>query len=69
MDGFLTAAVTVPVAGLVAWRWWLADKAAARSHELALKQQAERAEDAMLRALPARVQALELAVKEAAWRK
>ena len=69
MDGLLIAAVTVPVAGLVAWRWWLSDKTTARAHEVALRQQVAQTEDVTLRGLPARVQALELAVKDAAWRK
>ena len=69
MDGLLVAAVTVPSLGLVAWRWWLSDRAAARAHELALRQQVVQVEESTLRGLPSRVQALEMAVKEAAWRK
>lgn len=69
MDGLLVAAVTLPFAGLVAWRWWLVDRASARAHEAALRQQVVQAEEAVLRGLPLRVQALEVAVKDAAWRK
>lgn len=69
MDGLLVAAVTVPSLGLVAWRWWLSDRAAMRAHELALRQQVVQTEEATLRGLPLRVQALEVAMKDAAWRK
>ena len=69
MDGLLIAAVTLPTAGLVAWRWWLVDRAAARAHEVTLRQQVVQAEESVLRGLPLRVQALEVAVKDAAWRK
>ena len=55
--------------GLVAWRWWLSDKMAVRTHELTLRQQAVQVEDAELRKLPARVLALEAALKEQAWKR
>ena len=69
MDGILVAAVTVPGVALVAWRWWLNDRAASRAHEMSLRQQVVQVEETTLRGLPSRVQALEMAIKDAGWRK
>jgi hypothetical protein len=61
--------VTVPAVALVAWRWWLNDRTAARAHEAAMRAEVVKAEEATLRGLPSRVSALEMAMKDAAWRK
>lgn len=63
MDALLGAVTVLGVAGcgLVAWRWWLADKAAARTERVVVDQ-------AKLDALPARITALEQRVTDIEWR-
>ena len=52
----------VAAGGLVAWRWWLTERAAERRERVQVDQKA-------LDALPGRISALEQQVKELEWRK
>jgi hypothetical protein len=63
MAALLGAVTVLGVAGcgLVAWRWWLADKAAARTERVAVDQ-------AKLDSLPVRLMALEQRVTDVEWR-
>lgn len=71
MDGLLGAAVALAGLGaalgaaLVAWRWWLAD----RAEERKLRAEAVRVDVEALRLLPGRVAELEQQLKTLAWRK
>lgn len=68
MDGAVTAAV-LSAAALVAWRWWLGDKSAARAHEAAMRSLVVKADAAELLQLPERVAIVERRLKELEWRK
>ncbi len=68
MDGALAVLVVV-IGGLIAWRWWLVDKAATRLHEMALRQAVVVVDQKALDALPARIGALEEELKGIRWKK
>ena len=68
MDGVVTAGL-LTVAALVAWRWWLEDRAAAREHEAALRALVVKAEETEIRQLPEKVASVERRLKELEWRK
>lgn len=72
MDGVLAAAVTAAViapSALLAWRWWLADKAETRKHELVMRQQVVQVEQKTLDGLAGRLSALESELKDLRWKK
>lgn len=69
MDGYVVAVVVLGLLGLVAWRWWLADRTAARAHEAALHGKTVDAATAAQLALPGKLAALEDRVRALEYRK
>lgn len=71
MDGVLGAVVAAGGIGaaLVAWRWWLNDRADERKTQADAAAAAAKADSETLRLLPGRVAELEAQVKNLAWRK
>lgn len=75
MDG-LFGTLSIAAAALVAWRWWLTDRAEARrlaaseaAEERHLRAEAMKLDLELLRKLPARVDELEHTVKQLGWKK
>lgn len=75
MDGLL-GAVAFGVFSLVAWRWWLTDRAEARrvatseaAEERQLRKESLRVDMEEIRKLPARITELESSVKALGWKK
>ena len=69
MDGYVVAVVVLGVFALVAWRWWLADRTAARTHEAALHGKAVDAATAAQLAVQGKLAALEDRVRALEYRK
>jgi len=71
MDGAVGAVIALAVVsgGLVAWRWWLADKTAGRAHELEMRKQVVAVEQKTLDGLAGRMATLEDRVTQLGWKK